>query len=103
MHPRLMGHHGFGMGRRMCPGIDITEAELLVACGALAWGFTMKPYLNSKGQPKWPDSKAWTPNLIGGPLPFEFDLQVRDQRRRERIIELHEESLRKEAAGEFLH
>ena len=99
-HPRLMGHHGFGMGRRMCPGIDVTEAELLVACGSLCWGFELKPYLNSKGEPKWPDSKAFTPNLIGGPLPFEFDLRVRESKR-ERIIELYEESVRQEAEGAF--
>ena len=38
VHPRLLGHHGFGRGRRMCPGIELTEAELLVACGSLGVG-----------------------------------------------------------------
>ena len=95
-----MGHHGFGMGRRMCPGIDVTEAELLVACGSLCWGFELKPYLNSKGEPKWPDDKAFTPNLIGGPLPFEFDLKVRPDKR-QRIIDLYEESVKAEAEGQF--
>jgi cytochrome P450 len=98
-HPRLMGHHGFGMGRRMCPGIDVTEAELLVACGALLFAFDMKPYNNSKGEPQWPDSLAFTPNLIGGPLPFKFDCAVRSEKKAARIRELYEESLANEAAG----
>ena len=100
-HPRLMGHHGFGMGRRMCPGIDVTEAELLVACGSLPAFFTLKPYLNSKGEPKWPDSNAFTANLIGGPLPFEFDLKVRDEKRAKRITQLYEESVEAEKNGAF--
>jgi cytochrome P450 len=98
-HPRLMGHHGFGMGRRMCPGIDVTEAELLVACGALLFGFEMKPYKNSKGEPQWPDSLAFTPNLIGGPLPFKFDCAVRSPEKAARIKELYEQSVADEAAG----
>jgi cytochrome P450 len=98
-HPRLMGHHGFGMGRRMCPGIEVTEAELLVACSALCWGFNMKPNMDKNGQPIWPDSNKFTANLIGGPLPFDFDLQVRDEKRATMIREMYEESLLAEAAG----
>ncbi|EXJ76752.1 uncharacterized protein A1O5_01260 [Cladophialophora psammophila CBS 110553] len=92
VYPRLTGHHGFGRGRRMCPGIEITEAELLVACGSLLWAFTMKPNIGPNGQPQWPDSKAFTSNVIGGPLPFKFDLKVRDEQRKAKIEELYEQS-----------
>ncbi|OCT50828.1 cytochrome P450 [Cladophialophora carrionii] len=92
VHPRLVGHHGFGRGRRMCPGIEITEAELLVACGSLLWAFTMKPNIGQDGKPQWPDSKAFTSNVIGGPLPFKFDLKVRDESRKTKIEELYRQS-----------
>lgn len=89
VYPRLLGFHGFGRGRRVCPGIEISEAELLVACGSLLWAFTMKPNIGSDGEPKWPNPDAWTSNVIGGPLPFEFDLRVRDDQKREKIDELY--------------
>lgn len=73
----------------MCPGIEITEAELLVGCGSLLWAFTMKPNLGKDGQPQWPDSKYFTSNVIGGPMPFEFNLEVRNDQRKAKIEELY--------------
>lgn len=98
-HPRLMGHHGFGMGRRMCPGIEVTEAELLVACGSIVGCFELKPYMDANGQPKWPASYDFTPNLIGGPLPFEMDVKVRNPEKAARIKAWYEESVADEIAG----
>ncbi|KAL6246937.1 hypothetical protein RBB50_006244 [Rhinocladiella similis] len=88
VYPRLLGYHGFGRGRRMCPGIETTEAELLVACGSLLWAFTMKPNKGPDGSPQWPDPKKRTSNVIGGPLPFQFELKVRNEQRRAKIEEL---------------
>ena len=99
-HPRLMGHHGFGMGRRMCPGIEVTEAELLVACGSIVGCFELKPEMDANGQPMWPDSLAFTPNLIGGPLPFKMDVKVRPEKA-SRIKVWYEESVADEAAGKI--
>ena len=93
VHPRLLGHHGFGRGRRVCPGIEIAEAELVVACGSLVWAFEMHPNLDKNGQPMWPDPDHWTSNVIGGPLAFPFDLKVRNQERRDKVTQLFEESL----------
>ena len=93
VHPRLLGHHGFGRGRRMCPGIEITEAELLVACGSLLWAFEMQPNKDANGQPIWPDPDHWTSNVIGGPLPFSFDLKLRNEERKKVATQLFEESL----------
>jgi cytochrome P450 len=98
-HPRLMGHHGFGMGRRMCPGIEVTEAELLVACGSIVGCFELHPCKDANGQPKWPDSNKFTPNLIGGPLPFEMDVRVRSPAKAARIKTWYEESVADEMAG----
>lgn len=91
VHPRLLGHHGFGRGRRMCPGIEITEAELLVACGSLLWAFDMKP-VKKGGVDVMPDPDHWTSNVIGGPLPFHFDLKAREERVGT-VRRLYEESL----------
>ncbi|KAL6245054.1 hypothetical protein RBB50_007829 [Rhinocladiella similis] len=100
-HPRLMGHHGFGMGRRMCPGIEVTEAELLVACGSIVGCFELLPPMDANGQPKWPESYKFTPNLIGGPLPFEMDVKARNPEKAERIKVWYEESVADEAAGKI--
>ena len=91
VYPRLLGHHGFGRGRRQCPGIEITESELLIACGSLVWAFTMQPNVGPDGRPQWPDSNAFTSNVIGGPLPFKFDLKVRNEQRKAKIEELYEQ------------
>jgi cytochrome P450 len=98
-HPRLMGHHGFGMGRRMCPGIEVTEAELLVACGSIIGCFTLEPEKDKNGQPMPPPSYDFTPNLIGGPLPFKMDVKVRSPQKAERIRHWFEESVADEQAG----
>ena len=100
-HPRLMGHHGFGMGRRMCPGIEVTEAELLVACGTALGCFEFKAPIVD-GQPKMPASWNFTPNVIGGPLPFEMDVVVRSEAKANRIRHWYEESLANEEAGRAL-
>ena len=94
-----MGHHGFGMGRRMCPGIEITEAELLVACGSVVNYFYLNPLKDAEGNPIWPDSNAFTPNLIGGQLPFKFDLKVRSEKHAQEIRRIYEESVAAEASG----
>lgn len=76
-HPRLMGSHHFGMGRRMCPGIELTEAELLVACGTIVNCFDLKPVKDANGNEVPPPDYDFTANLIGGPLPFQMDVVVR--------------------------
>ena len=100
-HPRLMGHHGFGMGRRMCPGIEVTEAELLVACGSIVGNFELNVVKDANGQPQPPPSWDFTPNLIGGPLPFKMDVKVRDEKRAARIKHWYEESVADEENGKI--
>ena len=77
-HPRLKGHHIFGRGKRSCPGQDLAEAELIVTCGNLLKFFTLGPALTSNGEPNWPDPEQWTTDVIGGPLPFDCEITIRD-------------------------
>lgn len=79
VHPRLMGFSGFGSGRRVCPGVELTEAELLVACGSLISFFELKPLTDAvTGEVRWPDPENRNSNVIGGPVHFDFDLKVRE-------------------------
>ena len=100
-HPTLVGHHQFGVGRRGCPGVDLSEAELLIACSAILWAFTIKPKRGVDGKEILPESgpKSMTTNLIGGPLPFEFELKPRSEERREQVLRMWAEE-EAEAEGE---
>ena len=97
-HPRLMGAHHFGMGRRMCPGIELTEAELLVACGTIVNCFKLQPIKDSNGNEVPPPSYDFTANLIGGPMPFQMDVKVRPGMA-EKIEKWYADSVAVEEAG----
>ncbi|KAI4611747.1 hypothetical protein J4E83_007998 [Alternaria metachromatica] len=75
-YPRLKGHHIFGRGKRVCPGQDLAEAELLVFCGNLVKNFELG---KKDGIEIGPDQ--WTPHVIGGPLPFPCEIKVRDDQK----------------------
>lgn len=78
-YPRLKGHHIFGRGKRVCPGQDLAEAELIVMCGNLLKYFKLAPAVDARGEVVWPDPDKWTTDVIGGPLPFECEIKVRDE------------------------
>jgi cytochrome P450 len=90
-HPRLKGHHIFGRGKRSCPGQDFAEAELLIFCGNLLRFYKLGPKLNEQGVPIWPDPEKWTSDVIGGPLPFECEIEVRDAPRLNLVKQMYEE------------
>lgn len=91
-HPRLKGHHIFGSGRRACPGPDMVEAELLVVCGSLLAFFELKPALGEDGKPLWPDPEKWTTDVIGGPLPFDCNIQIRDEAKEKLVKAMYQEA-----------
>ena len=73
-----MGFTGFGQGRRVCPGIELTEAELLIACGSLLQNFEMLPSIHPRtGEKMWPNPDNRSSNVIGGPEHFDFNLRPR--------------------------
>ena len=93
VHPNLHGHHGFGRGRRLCLGIDLAQAELIVGCGSLLWAFELLPKKDLQGNPIWPDPDHWTSNVIGGPLPLDIDVKIRNEQKGQMVQQLFEESL----------
>lgn len=76
-------HHQFGYGRRICQGMELVDAELTTACGAIAWGLS----LESKGNTA-PEPTGYTSLLITKPLPFDFELKPRSEARAEEIYRL---------------
>jgi cytochrome P450 len=91
-YPRMKGHHIFGRGRRMCPGQDLVELEMLVLCGNMVKYFQLDPKIGENGEKIWPDPNKWTTDVIGGPLPFECDIRVRDERRKAEVELMYREA-----------
>jgi len=77
-YPTLQGHHQFGFGKRVCPGVAYTEVTAMVACASLLRSFELRMKRDAEGREVAPDVWRLTSNLIGGPLEFEFDLVARE-------------------------
>jgi cytochrome P450 len=91
-YPRLKGHHIFGRGRRMCPGQDFAESELLVLCGNLIKFFLLDPVRDQDGEPIWPNPDNWTTHVIGQPMPFNCNIRIRDEAKREYVEKAYREA-----------
>jgi cytochrome P450 len=91
-HPQLAGHHVFGRGRRMCPGQNMAQSELLVLCGNIIKNFVLSPKIDEKGEAIWPDPEHWTSDVIGGPLPFDCDIRVRSEEMKTNIESIYREA-----------
>ena len=63
--------------------------------------FELNVVKDANGQPQPPPSWDFTPNLIGGPLPFKMDVKVRDEKRAARIKHWYEESVADEENGKI--
>lgn len=90
IYPRLEGHSQFGYGRRICMGVDIVSHELFLVCGALAWAYNLKKKIGEDGREIVPEDLEYSSLLIAKPDWFEFDLSVRDEKKKEKIVGLWE-------------
>ena len=73
-------------------GVDIVNHELLLVCGALAWAYNFKKKIGEDGREIVPKDLEYSSLLIAKPDWFEFDLSVRNEKKREKIVELWEEA-----------
>lgn len=98
-YPQICNSSQFGFGRRVCQGMEVTEADLLCGIGALAWAFTL-------GKARDADTGLEVPVpemdyghlLIAKPKWFRFDMKPRTDGRRAKIMEMfHDE----DAKGSF--
>ncbi|KAJ8606892.1 hypothetical protein MRB53_040645 [Persea americana] len=80
--PNLSGDRAFGYGNRACPGVDLTQMELITLFGALAWSFDIKP--------KNPENMPWyevNPYVITMCKPFPIDIIPRTEAKRQWILD----------------
>ncbi|KAG0648686.1 Cytochrome P450 monooxygenase psoD [Hyphodiscus hymeniophilus] len=96
--PRLEGHSQFGYGRRACMGVDIVNHELFLVCGALAWAYNLKKKIGKDGREIVPKDLEYSSLLIAKPDWFELDLIVRDEKKRQKIVDQWEEAAMIEGA-----
>lgn len=88
VYPKLEGHSQFGYGRRVCMGVDIVNHELFQVCGALAWAFNLRKKKDENGREIELKDMDYSNLLISKPGIFSFDLQVRDEAKRQSIVDM---------------
>ncbi|KAK8035663.1 hypothetical protein PG993_010658 [Apiospora rasikravindrae] len=88
-YPTLKGMTSFGWGQRQCLGQSLTEDELLIACGALAWCFHLRPKRDAATGLDLPVPLDKSNSLlIIKPDPFEMAFEPRSEKRREEALRL---------------
>ncbi|KAI7852765.1 cytochrome P450 [Circinella umbellata] len=64
-------HYQFGWGRRVCPGIYLSEVELFSTLIQIFANYTLEPPLNEKGQAVYPDdNEAIDAGIVMTPTPY---------------------------------
>lgn len=83
-------HFGYGIGRRICPGIHLAERTLWLAMARVLWAFDIKPKVDaSTGKPIPIDVDpvtGYSDGFVNQCLPFEVDCTIRSEKRRETIF-----------------
>jgi hypothetical protein len=88
IYPTVKGLSSFGYGQRQCLGQTLTQDELLIACGALCWGFNMTKKIDPKtGRDMDIDLNKSNSLLIVKPDPFKMQFTPRSAEKREVMIE----------------
>ncbi|KAM7208418.1 putative cytochrome p450 protein [Naviculisporaceae sp. PSN 640] len=96
-YPTIKGMSSFGWGQRQCLGMSLTQDELIVACGSLAWAFTLKHKLNKlTGERKPVPHDKSNSLLIIKPDSFEMDFEPRSVERRDEALNVWQESEKKD-------
>ncbi|KAK1828026.1 cytochrome P450 [Podospora conica] len=102
--PTIKGMSSFGWGQRQCLGMSVTQDEMLIACGALAWCFNLKPKLDETGRVIPVSSTKSNSLLIIKPDPFQMAFEPRNEKRRLEALAAWEEAeaADRKAREEFL-
>lgn len=87
-YPNVKGMTSFGWGQRACLGQTLTQDEMVLACGALAWSFNLKHKIDPVTGRKIdiPLNKS-NSLLIVKPDPFEMAFEPRSEAKRQQIID----------------
>lgn len=82
-HPCMVGYSQFGFGRRICPGQEVSEADMLCGLGAIAWLFDIGKQVDPETGLEVPVPACdYSSLLIAKPRPFDLCLAVRSEERR---------------------
>lgn len=77
----------FGWGQRQCLGQSLTQDELIVACGALAWAFNLRAKKDPVTGTELPVPLDKSNSLlIIKPDPFQIAFEPRSKQRREEAL-----------------
>ena len=85
--PNDRDHWSYGAGRRVCPGVHIAEKSLFLNIARVLWAFNLTKKVDSGGQTCEPNA-GMVPGWMTIPLPFECDIQVRSEKKKEQIEKL---------------
>lgn len=81
----------FGWGQRACLGQNLTQDEMLVACGSIAWGFNLTYKTDPKtGRKVEIDTKKSNSLLIVKPDPWQASILPRSEEKKRAMIEIWE-------------
>ncbi|KAI2636215.1 cytochrome P450 [Hypomontagnella submonticulosa] len=97
-YPTIKGMTSFGWGQRQCLGQSLTQDELIVACGALAWCFNLKHKKDPATGEELPvPTDKSNSLLIIKPDSFQMAFEPRSQARKEEALRLWADTNAKEA------
>lgn len=80
-------HFAFGAGRRICPGMHVTERSLFLGMSRLLWAFDFQPKVDAESKPIIPDIENLTQGFVVRPEEFPAVIRPRSQKRAE-VLEL---------------
>lgn len=88
-YPTIKGMTSFGWGQRQCLGQTLTQDELIVACGALAWAFNLKGKTDPATGKTIPVPLDKSNSLlIIKPDPFQMAFEPRSEARRAEALNI---------------
>lgn len=82
-------HFIYGAGRRLCPGIHLSERSMFIGAAKLLWGFQFEPGLNESGQPVAIDTDpitGYTEGFLVCPRAYKCKVSPRSSARAETIL-----------------
>ncbi len=90
-------HYVFGWGRRICPGMHLAEASMLLLVSRILWGFHLSTAKDKDGRDikvTADPEKAYTHSAFANPKAFPMSLSLRCKERGEVIRKSYQDALK---------
>ncbi|KAK4448787.1 cytochrome P450 [Podospora aff. communis PSN243] len=92
-YPGTFGHSAFGWGRRICPGMHLASASVVINIARILWAFDVRPARDEKGRDIDVDIFAYSDGFNSSPLPFPCSITPRSQRHAEAVEREYKEAM----------